>query len=34
MQSGGMQQDEFDMCLSDINMENDLLESVMNAQRI
>ncbi len=33
MQSGGMQQDEFDMCLSDINMENDLLESVMNAQK-
>ena len=33
MQSGGMQQDEFDMCLSDINMENDILEGVMNAQK-
>ena len=33
MQSGGMQQDEFDSCLSDINLENDLLEDVMNAQR-
>ena len=33
MQSGGMQQDEFDSCLSDINLENDLLEGVMNAQR-
>ena len=33
MQSGGMQQDEFDSCLSDINLENDILEGVMNAQR-
>ena len=33
MQSGGMQQDEFDACLSDLNMENDILEGVMNAQR-
>ncbi len=33
MQSGGMQQDDFDTCLSDINLENDLLEGVMNAQR-
>ncbi len=33
MQSGGMQQDEFDTCLSDVNLENDLLEGVMNAQR-
>tara|TARA_B100000575_G_scaffold170741_1_gene136680 strand:+ start:1023 stop:1634 length:612 start_codon:yes stop_codon:yes gene_type:complete len=33
MQSGGMQQNEFDACLSDINLENDLLEGVMNAQR-
>jgi|TARA_B100001248_G_scaffold171107_1_gene129659 protein-disulfide isomerase len=33
MQSGGMQQDEFDACLSDINLENDILEGVMNAQR-
>ena len=33
MQSGGMQQDEFDACLSDIDLENDLLEGVMNAQR-
>ena len=29
---GGMQQDEFDACLSDINLENDILEGVMNAQ--
>ncbi len=33
MQSGGMLQDEFDACLSDQNMENDILEGVMNAQR-
>tara|TARA_B100000575_G_scaffold249261_1_gene215548 strand:- start:263 stop:883 length:621 start_codon:yes stop_codon:yes gene_type:complete len=33
MQSGGMQQNEFDSCLSDVNMENDLLEGVMNAQK-
>ncbi len=33
MQSGGMQQDEFDNCLSDINLENDLLDGVMHAQR-
>ena len=33
MQSGGMQQDEFDVCLSDIDLENDILEGVMNAQR-
>ncbi len=33
MQSGGMQQDEFDACLSDVDLENDLLEGVMNAQR-
>ena len=33
MQSGGMQQDEFDACWSDINLENDILEGVMNAQR-
>ncbi len=33
MQSGGMQKDKFDACLSDINLENDLLEGVMNAQR-
>ncbi len=33
MQSGGMKQDEFDSCLSDINLENDILEGVMNAQR-
>ena len=33
MQSGGMQQSEFDACLNDINLENDLLEGVMNAQR-
>ncbi len=33
MQSGGMLKDEFDACLSDINLENDLLEGVMNAQR-
>ena len=33
MQSGGMQKNEFDTCLSDIDLENDLLEGVMNAQR-
>ena len=33
MQSGGMQQKDFDTCLSDIDLENDLLEGVMNAQR-
>ena len=33
MQSGGMQQKDFDTCLSDIDLENDLLEDVMNAQR-
>ena len=33
MQSGGMQQDEFDSCLSDINLENNILEGVMNAQK-
>ena len=33
MQSGGMQQNEFDMCLSDVKIENDILEGVMNAQR-
>ena len=33
MQSGGMKQDEFDSCLSDINLENDILEGVMNAQK-
>ena len=33
MQSGGMQQVDFDTCLSNINLENDLLEGVMNAQR-
>ncbi len=33
MQSGGMQQDEFDGCLSNIDVENDILEGVMNAQK-
>ena len=33
MQSGGMQKEEFDTCLSDIELENDLLEGVMNAQK-
>ena len=33
MQSGGMQQDEFDACLSNVDLENDLLEGVMNAQK-
>ena len=28
-----MQQKDFDTCLSDIDLENDLLEGVMNAQR-
>ncbi len=33
MQSGGMNKNEFDECISDINLENDILEGVMNAQR-
>tara|TARA_Y100000768_G_C23962053_1_gene675921 strand:- start:3 stop:617 length:615 start_codon:yes stop_codon:yes gene_type:complete len=33
MQSGGMKQEDFDMCLGDVNLENDLLEGVMQAQR-
>ena len=33
MQSGGMQKDKFDACLSNVDLENDLLEGVMNAQR-
>ena len=33
MQSGGMQQDDFDTCLSNIDLENQLLEGVMEAQR-
>ena len=33
MQSGGMLKDEFDTCLGDINLENDILEGVMNAQK-
>jgi len=28
-----MQQEDFDACLSDINLENDILEDVMNAQK-
>ena len=32
MQSGGMTQEDFDTCLSDTNLENDLLEGVMGAQ--
>lgn len=33
MQSGGMTQEEFDVCLSDVDLENDLLEGVMRAQK-
>ena len=33
MQSGGMKQEEFDLCLSNIDLENDILEGVMGAQR-
>ena len=33
MQSGGMKKDEFNSCLNNVNLENDLLEGVMNAQR-
>ena len=33
MQSGGMNKEDFDSCLSNVNLENDLLEGVMNAQR-
>ena len=33
MQSGGMNKEDFDTCLSNVNLENDLLEGVMNAQR-
>ncbi len=32
MQSGGMKQDEFEACLSNVDLENELLEGVMNAQ--
>ncbi len=33
MQSGGMQQETFDLCLSNVELENELLEGVMNAQK-
>ena len=33
MQSGGMKKDEFDACLGNVDLENDLLEGVMDAQR-
>ena len=33
MQSGGMQQDDFEACLSNVDLENQLLEGVMEAQR-
>ncbi len=33
MQSGGMKKDEFDACLNNIDLENNLLEGVMSAQR-
>ena len=33
MQSGGMQQDNFDACLSNVDLENQLLEGVMEAQK-
>ena len=33
MQSVGMQQEEFDTCLSNVDLENDLLDGVMSAQR-
>ena len=33
MQSGGMQKNEFDTCLSNVDLENELLEDVMMAQR-
>ena len=33
MQSGGMQQDDFDTCLNNVDLENQLLEGVMEAQR-
>jgi len=33
MQSGGMLKEDFDACISNIDMENDLLEDVMNAQK-
>ena len=32
MQSGGMQQEDFDSCLSNVDLENQLLEGVMEAQ--
>tara|TARA_Y100001970_G_scaffold163915_1_gene200292 strand:+ start:26 stop:637 length:612 start_codon:yes stop_codon:yes gene_type:complete len=32
MQSGGMQQEEFDSCLANVDLENDLLDGVMRAQ--
>ena len=33
MQSGGMQKEEFDACLGNVNMENEILEGVMSAQK-
>ena len=33
MQSGGMQKEEFDACMTNIDIENDILEGVMSAQR-
>ena len=32
MQSGGMTKDEFDACISNVNLENDILQGVMAAQ--
>ena len=32
MQSGGMQQEEFDSCLANVDLENDILDEVMQAQ--
>ena len=33
MQSGGMTQQQFDDCLSNVDLENDILEGVMSAQK-
>ena len=33
MQSGGMKKDDFDACLANVDLENNLLEGVMSAQR-
>jgi len=33
MQSGGMSKDEFNTCITDVDLENKILQGVMNAQK-